>query len=509
MFLSVIISVWGDPTFWSPVKYHVEDMESKDYKASSRDYKSTLGALMELYGDARVLLFVASTLVEFSGRVFNGYREVVDYVNLKVKNYLESGEYCVDSGRIELKVLPGIGRFKPRGSGLVNFIGDINAFRVAASISAYEFISRMNPETLILDISHGINYMPVYVRQSVYDAFNAYVALGGKKEARWVVYNSEPFSREANVKDLRLNIVEDVEIDVLKGRNHLYNEFESLYVDGNFNPYEPNVKKLESIHEWRKLNESAIKFVKFSTTGLIIPLIDAMKGLIEIKREKLMNELKKYSYLENCDDIVKITANENSLNIQYLYTPQYQTILMIFIRDIVEKLSDKEIIEIENTYEIETLKRIAEKFIREPGKTLVKNEISQIKERTEICEKLQIKLNEWTPYKTIIEISEKPVKIEDKNIKKLITIYRDYKNKKIEEEKFKEILMKGIENIQEDIEKSMKTKSIDKRNFIAHASLESNITLISTRNGKIYLKYSTENNMQEQLNRILKEIIKQ
>ncbi len=80
-----------------------------------------------------------------------------------------------------MRVLPRIGRFKPKsGNGVTNFIGNINAFRVVASISAYEFICRVKPETLILDISHGVNYMPVYVRQSVYDAFNAYVALNGR-----------------------------------------------------------------------------------------------------------------------------------------------------------------------------------------------------------------------------------------------------------------------------------------------------------------------------------------
>jgi CRISPR-associated protein Csx1 len=505
--MSVIVSVWGDPSQWDFVRYYVEDFRGGGFKPSSRKYKSTLGALMEFYGDARVLLFVASTLVRFPGRVFERYSEVVDDVMLNVSGFLKSGDYCVDLGRVELRILPGIGRFKPRGSDVtIDFIGNINAFRVAASISAYEFISEIKPETLILDISHGVNYMPVYVRQSVYDAFNAYVASSGGS-GRWVVYNSEPFTKGANVEDLRLNIVEDVEINAVRAREYLYNEFESLYVNGNFKPYKPDVKNLESVRVWRKLNEQIIKFVKFSMMGQILPLIESMKELIRFESEKLMCELKKYSYLEDCDDIVDVKSNGKSLKVQYLHAPQYQTTLMIFIKNIVEKQSDREIIEAEDGYEIEGLKKVAEKFIREPGGTLVKNELSQMRERAELCRELQLKLNEWTPYKAIIEVGEKQVEFEDRKIK-LILIYRNYKDGKMKEEKFKEIIVRERENLQKDLKEFMKTKSIDKRNLIAHASLEGNITLLSMRNEKIYVKHSPEKDLQEQLNNILKEIIK-
>ncbi len=211
------------------------------------------------------------------------------------------------------------------------------------------------------------------------------------------MYNSEPFSKGANVEDLQLNIVEDFEVNAVRAREHLYDEFESLYIDGNFKPYKPDVRSLESIKEWKRLNEQTIRFVKFSIMGQIIPLIETMRELIRFEREKLISELKKYSYLEDYDDIVEMTSNGKSLNVQYFHTPQYQTTLMIFIKDIVEKLSDREIIEAEKGYAIEGLEKITEKFIREPGKTLIKNELSQIEERTELCRELQLKLNEWTP----------------------------------------------------------------------------------------------------------------
>jgi CRISPR/Cas system-associated protein Csx1 len=180
----------------------------------------------------------------------------------------------------------------------------------------------------------------------------------------------------------------------------------------------------------------------------------------------------------------------------------------MFIKDIVEKLSDREIVEAKNGYEIGGLEKITEKFIREPGKTLIKNELSQIEERTELCRELQLKLNEWVLYRAITEVSERQVEFEGRKTK-LITVYRNYKDKKVEEDKFKEIIMREREGLQKDIKEFMKAKSIDKRNFIAHASLESNVTLISIRDGKIYVKYSQEKDMRNQLEKILGELIKQ
>ncbi len=111
------------------------------------------------------------------------------------------------------------------------------------------------------------------------------------------------------------------------------------------------------------------------------------------------------------------------------------------------------------------------------------------------------------PYKAIIEVSERQVEFEGKKTK-LIAIYRNYKDRNVEKDKFKEIIAREREGLQKGIEEFMK-KGIDKRNFIAHASLESNITLASIRNGKIYVKYSQEEDMQKQLNKILGELVKQ
>jgi len=503
--MNAMICIWGDPSGWDLVKYNIEE-ESENFKYSSKEYKSTLGALMELYDDVSILLFVASTLVK-PNEPFKNYSEIINNVKSKINEYLNNKEYCIDPKRIELKVLPGIGRFKDKNTGkIINFIGSVNAFRIAASILSYEFISKVKPEILMLDISHGINYMPVYIRQSVYDAFNAYIALNEIKNARWIVYNSEPFNK--GIKELRLNIVENIKINDLKAKNYLYNEFESLYSDKNFKAFKPDKGLSESIRNWRKLNELIIKFIRFSTMGQIIPLIEVMKDLTRIDHEKLVNELKKYSYIENCDDIVEIRSSNDITYVKYIYEPSYQTVLMIFIKNIVEKLFSNKITE--NEYKIDDLKEIANKFINEPGRTLVENEISQIRDKVNLCNEIKMELSKWIPYRAIMEVGENEIEFENKKIK-LIKLYRDYKDGKIDENTFKEIINREKDRIQKRFEKFMEIREIDKidkRNFIAHAGLESNITLISLINGGIYVKYSEEEKIQNQLKRILDKIVK-
>jgi CRISPR-associated protein Csx1 len=500
--MKAMICIWGDPSGWDLVKYNIEEEKSENFKYSSKEYKSTLGALMELYDDVNILLFVASTLVK-PNESFKNYSEIIDNVKSKINEYLNNKEYCIDPKRIELKVLPGIGRFKDKNTGkIINFIGNVNAFRIAASILSYEFISKVKPEILMLDISHGINYMPVYIRQSVYDAFNAYIALNEIKNARWIVYNSEPFNK--GIKELRLNIVENIKINDLKAKNYLYNEFESLYSDKNFKAFKPDKGLSESIKNWRKLNELIIKFIKFSTMGQIIPLIEVMKDLTKIDHKKLVNELKKYSYIENCDDIVEIKSSNDITCVKYIYEPSYQTVLMIFIKNIVEKLFSNKITE--NEYKIDDLEEIANKFINEPGRALVENEISQIRDKVNLCNELKMELSKWIPYRAIMEVGENEIDFENKKVK-LIKFYRDYKDGKISENTFKEIINREKDRIQKRFEKFMEIKNIDKRNFIAHSGLESNITLISLRNGGIYVKYSEEEKIQKQLKEMLDEIV--
>jgi len=116
----LIVSVWGSPKSWQLTRYVVElDLEIKElfkftnlsekeikplYQAT-KDYKSTLGALMECYKNASFLLLCSSTLADLPKK---NYKEVVNEAKVKIEENLKDPNYCIDSSRVRIAILPGI-----------------------------------------------------------------------------------------------------------------------------------------------------------------------------------------------------------------------------------------------------------------------------------------------------------------------------------------------------------------------------------------------------------------
>ncbi|MGB9622436.1 MAG: CRISPR-associated CARF protein Csx1, partial [Candidatus Bathyarchaeia archaeon] len=376
---TLIISVWGNPKGWEPVKYAVEkkiDKESIELYQVEKEYKSTLGALMEAYPDAYVLLFVSSTLGTLSSN--RSYSEILREVSSNVReNYLKNPDYCTDHKRVSLKVLPGVGRFKDNNIEKT-FKGKIDAFRVAAFICSYEEIVKTNPDRVILDISHGINYMPVYLRMSVYSAFLGFLALVNH-QAEWHVYNSEP--KEKGVNELEIMLIEDSRIKPEFAIHSLYREFETLF-DVNFKLIKSSFSKIppECSHQWEELNRKTIRLIKSAENGLIIPFIKTAQDLANTETKPLESDLRKYSYLENCDGIVDICGNE----LRYLYAPNILSTYIMAIVNSIKRVRNMGIDTFDGGYCISDLKKIAEGFVEKPALTIVKNEISQIEDRIEL-----------------------------------------------------------------------------------------------------------------------------
>jgi len=490
---TIIISVWGDPAQWGPVKYIVEKEEEKgeiEVHEINEKYRSTLGALMKVYPEADVLLFISSTLGGLSKS--KGYREMLEEILSEIKEkYLKNPEYCADHDRVDLKILPGIGRFK-EGNIQKSFIGRIDAFRVAAFICAYEKMVNEKPERVILDISHGVNYMPVYVRLSVYTALLGYLARTGG-EVKWQVYNSEPKSGD----NLKIMLIENSKVKYDFSIQSLFREFEVLY-ERNFKLVKPNFCQNPPPTpscEWSKFNDKVIKLVKTARSGLIIPFIEAALDIKNTRIELYEAELKRYSYLdlEKCEDIVSISDNE----LRYLYYPNLTSIYLISIAYSVSAEQDMPEI-YDNGYCIDCLKKKAEKFFEEPVLTIVENEIYQLKERVELARSAELKFENWEPYNVFVKIGEISLETGE-------TIFEKYRC--CEKEELKKILMREEirKEIEDKIEKGRKLKPIDKRNFIAHGSLERNITQIIDKEGKIYIKYNEEK--RKEIENILKNII--
>jgi len=498
---TLIISVWGNPKTWEPVKYTVEkkaDEENIEFYQAKREYKSTLGALMEAYDDAQILLFVSSTLATLSNKKI--YSEVREEVRNIIEGCLNDQEFCAKPERVCLKILPGIGKFR-EDNFEKRFKGRIDAFRVAAFVCAYKKMVETKPDRVILDISHGINYMPVYTRTSVYLAFLGYIAsINSQRE--WQVYNSEP--KEKGVKELELMLVEDLRIKPEFAIHTLYREFETLS--------NVNFKLLKSAFgrpppkysdQWEKVNRKTIRLVKTVRNGLIVPFIETAQNLADTETELLECEVKKYSYLEDCDDLVEIRERE----LKYLYAPDILSTYIIAIVNSIKQLKNMKIDTYDGGYCINSLEEISKKFVEKPALTIVENELSQMRSRVELTKLAEVEFNTWEPYNTFVEIGE--IRVGEES---LLTIYRESESKlkeilKKEKEKEKENVLQKIRSLisKERADDERRRKRPDKRNFLAHAGLERNITQVLLKEGKIYIKYESEK--KEEIEEILESIV--
>jgi len=493
---TLIISVWGNPKTWEPVNYTVEkkvDKENIEFYQAKSEYRSTLGALMEAYDDAETLLLASSTLGTLSDK--KRYSEVVEEAYNIIEEYLKNLEYCSEPKKVSLKILPGIGKFKDNNVEK-KFKGRIDCFRVASFICSYKKMTETKPDRIILDISHGINYMPVYTRTSVYLALLGYIASINSK-GEWLVYNSEP--KERGVKELELMLVEDLEIKPEFALQSIYREFETLS--------NVNFKLLKSLYgipppkssiEWEQLNLKTIRLVKTARNGLIVPFIETAQKLAETETEPLEKEIKKYSYLENCDDLVEINENE----LRYLYAPNILSTHIIAIINSLKQLKKMKIDTFDEGYYIESLKELSQKFVEEPALTLVKHELYQMEERVKLASLAGVKFNTWEPYNTFVQIGE----IRE-NEEPLLTIYKENKDKLKEMIRKEKTLQKLFATIvKEKMQAEKRIRSPEERNFLAHAGLERNITQIYIREEKTYIKYDSKK--REEIENILKNIEK-
>ena len=478
----LIFEVWGNPHAYKSVEYYVERSNTTPIREKC---KSTLKALLKSYENSSCILFFPSTM----GEVRKNYDEIIKSAEERAKSFLKEEDYCgIDyMKRVKVKVLPGIGRFKEDGKHKI-LVGRINQIRTSAFMIALEELKDANPDTVILDISHGVNYMPVYIREALFDAVIAYIAVSQNKKIRWIVYNSEPVQEE-NV-EANIQLVEYLEkIDEKQALSILYGKLNTIikkYGNSNFTPVNwvqnkfGNANFYRKVHfsdDWDKLYKLVKRFVKSVNRGLVLLLPYIKPDLSCINVGKLKDELLRFSYIKYDSGVVHV--DEDKSLVVYLLEPKIET---CFILTAAELINNMEVDEVSGKYDIEQLNKISEKYIvEEAARKIVENELKQIEECTKIASLLNIKLNSEEPYNVYYYISQQKCRE-----KRLIDIYRKKEIESIESE-----VCKGQLKISEEqLNEWRKTWTPDERNFYAHAGLERNITLITKTKEKIWLRYT-------------------
>ncbi|MEM4275455.1 MAG: CRISPR-associated CARF protein Csx1 [Candidatus Nitrosocaldaceae archaeon] len=275
----LIIAPWGNPENWKKVSYL--------YDGKKCVTPACTLALSDMLSIKNIVVILSSTLMD---KPANNYRELEDKVKEKIKstNILTSNE-------IKLWVAPGIGRF---GKDKVYIHkGSIDLYYNYVYYNTLTLFNEINDEIkLHLDLTHGINYMPIMVREAIELAAATYAAANGKR-IEIIIYNSDPLSPIPKQDDpsieLNINQVANVKFKPYESLNELLTR---LTLNYDFNIFrwsrisnQNSVSKddIESIYKASKAGEMGLLLV----IGSIMGKLKDIKGRVDDTLKKLLEPM--------------------------------------------------------------------------------------------------------------------------------------------------------------------------------------------------------------------------
>ena len=510
------------------------------WNENSVKQNSTLGAIFESFSDivASAIVYVADTLalspyvfdyeeaahICSSGNLCKDYKNIIGCAKKYVSSFLRRNntlEQYMD--RINVHVLPGIGEYKrkirDKGDGLkATYIGHPSNYYFGLLTHLYSYLINNNNaiDTVLLDISHGINFMPVLGFRAVVEAIKLYMIERSREKTRLIVLNSDPVTRGVNAetpkninivycKEFSLNEVLSETYYLLRSTDFSQRPFKQLVGKRPQGPTERLSNAYSNLKKYAKL----VKVIAISLdAGLILPLVYTLEELKQKSRSfnKLYDDLIKglediiYNRLIKRGDgqvdlIVKHETMLDDINEQYLRAVVLSKTLMNYIGKTIRKTEKTYNGKTVTLYSIDDLEHaIDDHIVNNIAKKIAENEISNIRDRVSAYKIICHNDNEpigLILYKTIYDLTEKEV-----GGTKLIIHYWELQNKKTHKElanELRKIIEKEKPNIscpqgQEPI--LPKNTGIDnERNFFAHAGFYSSVTLVSEKDRNIYIGY--------------------
>jgi len=213
----LIVSIWGDPGGWTEACYRVPEIQKvekcklSDITMSEQvhNYKCTLGALLRAYSNhvSEAIVYVADTLA-FSKNIsqyvgpsneLRSYEDIVNRVKQYIEGILNNEKYVHPDDKYKVinnvVVLPNVGIYGYYKSIIAEFVGSPLNYYYGLLFDLYTRLTKSmknkDVNTVILDVSHGVNFMPVLGFHAVIEVVKLY-ALEKSGDVRLVVLNSDP-----------------------------------------------------------------------------------------------------------------------------------------------------------------------------------------------------------------------------------------------------------------------------------------------------------------------------
>ncbi|QGR19698.1 CRISPR-associated DxTHG motif protein [Stygiolobus azoricus] len=416
----LVVATWGLPSPWRKVNYLLEVKppsieewgkysEWQPYDGKPIPSYSTTVALIKALEESgwstKALIFGLETLTSSSAGgdnekkdVNQKHSEIVgrlcgnipsclrdaarEILNLWVKKYFEDMMDKVAG----IHILPGAGVYNitcNSGKRVFKYNNSPLLFSFLFEYIVFKSLLELKPDAVILDITHGVNYMPSLAIRSIERPVKVYSALSSG-EVGLAVTNSDPVQQNTQESTIHfvmvkriseeplplLREISDIVIENAKGK--LY------YMRRPEKPQSIGLKSLDELKQKVKTLKEDLKVIsKAYDYGLALYLIEKLTQEYDVKipdfEEIVWNECN----IESKDSEVTI-SREYILDQDLIMSIIYAKDLLSKVRQSIGKEINYTVINNEyNLYSIECLKKICIKYI---GKLLLEYELDSIRE---------------------------------------------------------------------------------------------------------------------------------
>jgi len=384
----ILIAPWGNFSRWEEVIYSFDGIE--------KESESSLSAIYESIKPDKVYILVLDTLSKLESE---NYDEIVKEVKEKTEDFITEK---LGIKNFEVIVCPGVGTFFDRDTNRTyKFLGNLTDYY---SYALYELSKRLDGDLEVhLDLTHGLNYMPVLTYRVIRDLLEA---LAIKNKVRLVVYNSDPYVGREKEK-LSIHIVED---EIVKP----YYDFKGINVE--FLRTVGFIDKKESGNLKKEINMNPkikeLKAIKQNINVFIASIVYAlplMYSTFYIQNKKIK------PYLDEIVNIfqskIKINCNDKIITRPLFLTENFNSLVMAWFISKVCELEEH----IKEELSIEEIEELADTIFRENKYVqFVKREMNSIRNIANILvneygiEELEKLHKKWVPiYKFRVDKEEK------------------------------------------------------------------------------------------------------
>ncbi|WP_338602858.1 CRISPR-associated CARF protein Csx1 [Sulfolobus tengchongensis] len=277
---TILFSVFGDPTNYRRVSYRIKNQVIQSYTSTK--------ALCKALNVDKTIVFLSFTLYhKLVGDFLPTYGESVEKMKSKLTETTKSiKDLTEECKNVEFVISPGVGMFADDKKNFIVYreeksssSNDINLYFNHLYYTILSTLSKYESPIVYVDLTHGINYMPIALYNTVITAMMAH----GKGIAHF--FNSDPYVGRDDDSNIELNIneINKINFDTANSFNSLILEFLSKDIE-----YYVGISRVDDIDKIYRLAKAA-----FAGAYILVfhfkNFINLMLGKVEDKLKQINN----------------------------------------------------------------------------------------------------------------------------------------------------------------------------------------------------------------------------